>query len=60
MQKRYYTVEHFSLYTEIEFQIGCEQSSVDERDLSHMVKGPTFLPLPYCACLEADTGSRTI
>ena len=25
---------------------GCEQGFVDERDMSHMVEGPTFLSLP--------------
>ena len=30
-------LEYFCIYIEIAFHIGCEQSYVDERDLSHMV-----------------------
>ena len=34
------------IYIEIDFIVKCEQSLVDEGDMSYMVKGPTFLSLP--------------
>ena len=30
-------VEHFCIYIQVDVNVGCEQSCVDERDLSQMV-----------------------